>query len=192
MEHTTRYQPGTGNETLMDKLDHMATAHFFTRLVSYIIDVIVIWAASQILIYPVLGMLDIKDFHLWLPIFSVENIASGLLYFLYFILMTYFFRQTLGKMITGISVISKDGGGLGFMQVLYRELVGRYINNTLAYIPYLMIIFTKNRIGLHDFFADTYVVKNDYQGYKNMIKACLFRETGNGHINYQEDDLQNG
>lgn len=192
MEHTIRYQPGTGNETLMDKLDHMATAHFFTRLVSYIIDVVLIWAASQILIYPVLGMFGIKNLHLWLPIFSVENIASGLLYFLYFVLMTYFFRQTLGKMITGISVIDKDGGGLGFMQVLYRELVGRYINNTLAYIPYLMIIFTKNRMGLHDFFADTYVVKNDYQGYKNMIKARMYRETDNGVKNYQEDDLQNG
>src|SRR5690625_3898333 len=192
MEHTTRYQPGTGNETLMDKLDHMATAHFFTRLVSYIIDVVLIWAASQILIYPVLGMFGIKNLHLWLPIFSVENIASGLLYFLYFVLMTYFFRQTLGKMITGISVIDKDGGGLGFMQVLYRELVGRYINNTLAYIPYLMIIFTKNRMGLHDFFADTNVVKNDYQGYKNMIKARMYRETDNGVKNYQEDDLQNG
>ncbi|WP_017549105.1 RDD family protein [Salinicoccus carnicancri] len=192
MEHNTRYQPGAGNDTIMDKLDHMATAHFFTRLVSYIIDVVLIWSASQILIYPVLGMFDIKGSHLWLPIFSVENIASGLLYFLYFVLMTYFFRQTLGKMITGISVIDKDGRGLGFMQVLYRELVGRYINNALAYIPYLMIIFTKNRMGLHDYFADTYVVKNDYQGYKNMIKAHMYRETVNGEKNYQEDDLQNG
>ncbi|AKG74257.1 RDD family protein [Salinicoccus halodurans] len=192
MEHTERYQPDTDRDSLMDKLDYMATAHFFTRLVSYLIDVIVIWAASQILIYPILGMLDIKDLHFWLPIFSVDNIASGLLYFLYFILMTYFFRQTLGKMITGISVIDKDGRGLSFTQVLYRELVGRFINNSLAYIPYLMIIFTENRIGLHDFFADTYVVKNNYQGYKNMVKAHLFRETYNRKQNYQEDDLQNG
>lgn len=192
MEHTERYQPDTDRDSLMDKLDYMATAHFFTRLVSYLIDVIVIWAASQILIYPILGMLDIKDLHFWLPIFSVDNIASGLLYFLYFILMTYFFRQTLGKMITGISVIDKDGRGLSFTQVLYRELVGRFINNSLAYIPYLMIIFTENRIGLHDFFADTYVVKNNYQGYKNMVKAHLFRETYNRQQNYQEDDLQNG
>lgn len=192
MEHTERYQPDTDRDSLMDKLDYMATAHFFTRLVSYLIDVIVIWAASQILIYPILGMLDIKDLHFWLPIFSVDNIASGLLYFLYFILMTYFFRQTLGKMITGISVIDKDGRGLSFTQVLYRELVGRFINNSLAYIPYLMIIFTENRIGLHDFFADTYVVKNNYQGYKNMVKARLFRETDNRQQNYQEDDLQNG
>ncbi len=192
MEHSERYTPGTSGDSLMDKLDHMATAHFFTRLVSYLIDAIVIWATSQIVIYPILGMLDIKGLHFWLPIFSVDNIASGLLYFLYFILLTYFFRQTLGKMITGISVIDKEGKKLSFPQVLYRELVGRFINNSLAYIPYLMIIFTKNRIGLHDFFADTYVVKNDYHGYKNMIKAQLYRESDNRQHNYQEDDLQNG
>lgn len=192
MEYTERYQPDTNKDSITDKLDYMATAHFFTRLVSYLIDLIVIWSASQILIYPILGMLGIKDLHFWLPIFSVTNIAWGLLYFLYFILMTYFFRQTLGKMITGISVIDKDGKGLSFSQVLYRELVGRFINNKLAYIPYLMIIFTKNSIGLHDFFADTYVVKNDYQGYKNMIKARLYRESNNRQQIYQEDDLQNG
>lgn len=189
MEYTERYHPDTKKGSLMDKLDYMATAHFFTRLVSYIIDVIIIWSISQIVIYPILGMLDIKDLHFWLPIFSVDNIASGLLYFLYFVLLTYFFRQTLGKMITGISVIDTEGENLSFSQVIYRELVGRFINNTLLYIPYLMIIFTENRIGLHDFFADTYVVKNNYQDYKNMVKARLFRETGNREQNYQEDDL---
>lgn len=188
MEYTERYHPDTQKDSLMDKLDYMATAHFFTRLVSYIIDLIIIWSVSQIVIYPILGMLDIKDLHFWLPIFSVDNLASGLLYFLYFVLLTYFFRQTLGKMITGISVIDKDGKNLSFKQILFRELVGRFINNKLAYIPYLMIIFTEKRIGLHDFFADTYVVKNNYQGYKNMVKARLFRETGNRQQNYQEVD----
>lgn len=54
-------------------------------------------------------MLGIKDFYLWLPIFSLDNILSGLLFFSYFVLLTYFFQQTLGKMITGISVIDKNG-----------------------------------------------------------------------------------
>lgn len=187
MEYAERYQPETKKATLSDKLDYMATAHFFTRFVSYIIDVILIWAMSQILIYPVLGMLGVKDLQFWLPIFSLDNILSGLLFFSYFVLMTYFLSQTLGKMITGISVVDKDKKKLTFPQVIYRELVGRFINNTLIYIPYLMIIFTENRIGLHDFFADTYVVKNNYQEYNHMIKDRYFKEIDNSQYTYQQD-----
>ena len=187
MEYTERYQPETNKTTLSDKLDYMSTAHFFTRLVGYIIDVILIWAISQIVIYPVLGMLGVKDLQFWLPIFSLDNILSALLFFSYFVLMTYFLGQTLGKMITGISVMDKTGEKLAFKQVIYRELVGRYINNTLVYIPYLMIIFTDNRIGLHDFFADTYVVKNRYLEYNHMIKARYFREVNNTQYTYPQD-----
>jgi uncharacterized RDD family membrane protein YckC len=43
-----------------------------------------------------------------------------------------------------------------------------------------MIIFTENRIGLHDFFADTYVVKNSYENYKKMIKSHYLRESYDG------------
>jgi uncharacterized RDD family membrane protein YckC len=105
---------------------------------------------------------------------------TAVIYFSYFVLMTHFFQQTLGKMITGISVISQDGRKLTFAQVVYRELVGRFINNQLFYLPYLMIIFTENRIGLHDFFADTYVVKNSYENYKKMIKSHYLRESYDG------------
>ena len=178
MEHNERYGPE--HDTLSDKLDYMATAHFFTRFVSYIIDIIILWSVSQILIYPILNVFEIRDAYLWIPFFSIDNIMTALIYFSYFVLMTHFFQQTLGKMITGISVISQDGRRLSFAQVLYRELVGRFINNQLFYLPYLMVIFTENRIGLHDFFADTYVVKNNYQSYKNMIKSRYLRETYDG------------
>jgi uncharacterized RDD family membrane protein YckC len=158
----------------------MATAHFFTRLVSYIIDIIILWSVSQIFVYPMLNVFEISDAYFWIPFFSIGNIMTAVIYFSYFVLMTHFFQQTLGKMITGISVISQDGRKLTFAQVVYRELVGRFINNQLFYLPYLMIIFTENRIGLHDFFADTYVVKNSYENYKKMIKSRYLRESYDG------------
>ncbi|TVT29704.1 RDD family protein [Salinicoccus cyprini] len=179
MEHNERYRPET-NDSLSDKLDYMATAHFFTRAISYIIDIIILWSISQILIYPILNVLDIREAYLWIPFFSADSIMVAVIYFTYFVLMTHFFQATLGKMITGISVISQNGGRLTFVQVIYRELVGRFICNRLFYLPYLMIIFTENRIGLHDFFADTHVVKNNYQSYKNMIKSRYMRETYDG------------
>ena len=178
MEYNERYGPE--HDTLFDKLDYMATAHFFTRLVSYIIDIIILWSVSQILVYPILNVFEISDAYFWIPFFSIGNIMTAVIYFTYFVLMTHFFQQTLGKMITGISVISQDGRKLTFAQVVYRELVGRFINDQLFYLPYLMIIFTENRIGLHDFFADTYVVKNSYENYKNMIKSRYLRESYDG------------
>lgn len=163
-------------DTLNNKLDYMATAHFFTRFISYLIDIIVLWSVSQIIIYPILNVFDIRNFQIWIPLFSAENILNAMIYFAYFILMTYYFRQTLGKMVTGISVVSEFGERLSFGQVIFRELIGRYISNQLFYLPYLIVLFTKDRIGLHDYFANTHVVKNSYQDYKNMIKARYFRE----------------
>src|SRR5699024_235073 len=101
----------------------------------------------------------------------------------------YFAQATLGKMITGITVVSANSEKLSWSQVIFRELVGRYINNFLWYLPYLMVLFTERRIGLHDYFADTYVVKNSYYQYKNEIKD---RNNVYEDNKYKEDDLYNG
>lgn len=185
-QNNVRYQPE--RSTLADRLDYMSSASFFNRAVAFIIDGLAIWGLSQIIIYPLLQLLGIGDTYFLTPMLSIANIASGVLYFLYFILMTYFAQATLGKMITGITVVSVNSKKLSWSQVLFRELVGRYINNTLLYLPYLAVLFTERRIGLHDYFADTYVVKNNYNQYKNEIKERIMRDE---QFKYQEDDLYN-
>lgn len=184
---TIRYEPS--RDTWMDKLDYMSTASFLSRAVAFIIDGLAIWGLSQIIIHPVLQLAGIGDAYFLTPMLSVANIATAVLYYLYFILMTYFAQATLGKMVTGITVVSRNPGKLSLSQVIFRELVGRYINNTLWYLPYLAVLFTERRIGLHDYFADTYVVKNSFNLYKKEIRARII---GNERHNYQEDDLNNG
>lgn len=184
---TVRYEPS--RDTWMDKLDYMSTASFLSRAVAFIIDGLAIWGLSQIIIHPVLQLAGIGDAYFLTPMLSVANIATAVLYYLYFILMTYFAQATLGKMVTGITVVSRNPGKLSLSQVIFRELVGRYINNTLWYLPYLAVLFTERRIGLHDYFADTYVVKNSFNLYKKEIRARII---GNERHNYQEDDLNNG
>lgn len=184
---TIRYEPP--RDTWMDKLDYMSTASFLSRAAAFIIDGLAIWGLSQIIIHPVLQLAGIGDAYFLTPMLSVANIATGVLYYLYFILMTYFAQATLGKMVTGITVVSRHPGKLSLSQVIFRELVGRYINNTLWYLPYLAVLFTERRIGLHDYFADTYVVKNSFNLYKKEIRARII---GNERHNYQEDDLNNG
>lgn len=155
----------------IQQLNFMAHAHFIARFVSYIVDIIILWGVAQLTIVPLLTVLGMRDVVFVIPALSLENIASTLLYFIYFTLMTYFFKQTLGKMIFGISVVSADGSKLSFTQVFYRETIGRIISNFLLYLPYLAVLFTEAKIGLHDFIGDTYVVNDKYKKYSAAIQS---------------------
>lgn len=156
-----------------DKLHAMSTANFAARAVSYIIDILVIWGVSQIAVYPFLNALNLNVDYIFLPYFSIERIVTAVLMVLYFVLMTYFLNQTLGKMVTGIKVKPDKGEKLTISQVLYREVIGRFINNTLFYLPYLVVLFTEKRIGIHDYFADTHVVSEKFESYANEIHRGL-------------------
>lgn len=169
----------TEAQSYNDKLHTMSTANFVTRAVSYIIDILVIWGVSQIAVYPFLNALNLNVDYIFLPYFSIERIVTAVLMVLYFVLMTYYLSQTLGKMVTGIKVKSDTGGKLSIAQVLYREVIGRFINNTLFYLPYLVVLFTEKRIGIHDYFADTHVVSEKFETYAKDIKVGLKGEGTN-------------
>ena len=68
--------------------------------------------------------------------------------------------QSLGKIIVGIRVVSLSSDKLDLVQILIREIAGRFIQNTLMLI-YILPIFTPKNQGLIDFFVDTAVVKED-------------------------------
>ena len=161
----------------IEQLDNMTHASFFPRFVSYIIDIIVLWAVAQLTIIPILSVFEVRDVYFGIEALSIENISTTLLYFIYFTLMTYFLKQTLGKMILGISVISSKGTKLRFSQVFFRETVGRVISNALLYLPYLAVLFTDSKIGLHDFIGDTYAVNNKYKAYSDVIKSEMHPHT---------------
>ena len=97
-------------------------AGFWTRFVAYIIDMTVIYAISSLLNTFSFGLLNKQlDF----PILGEESLSYVIVMFTYFIAMTYFFSQTLGKMIMKIKVETNKGEKLSFADVVYRELVGR-------------------------------------------------------------------
>ena len=161
----------------IEQLDNMTHASFFPRFVSYLIDIIVLWAVAKLTIIPILSVFEVRDVYFGIEALSIENISTTLLYFIYFTLMTYFLKQTLGKMILGISVISSKGTKLRFSQVFFRETVGRVISNALLYLPYLAVLFTDSKIGLHDFIGDTYVINNKYKAYSDVIKSEMHPHT---------------
>ena len=145
-------------------------AGFWSRFVAYLIDMIVIYAIASLLNTFSFGLLNKQlDF----PILGEESLSYVIVMFTYFISMTYFFSQTLGKMIMKIKVETNKGEKLGLMDIVYRELVGRLLTIFLVYIPYLAVVFTNKKKGLHDYIADTVVVKEDFSKLRRQMNEKL-------------------
>ena len=143
---------------------------FWSRFVAYLIDMIVIYAISSLLNTISFGLLNKQlDF----PILGEESLSYVIVMFTYFIAMTYFFSQTLGKMIMKIKVETNKGEKLSLADVVYRELVGRLLTIFLVYLPYLAVVFTIKKKGLHDFIADTVVVKEDFSKLRRQMNEKL-------------------
>ncbi|GIN57740.1 putative membrane protein YteJ [Lederbergia ruris] len=132
-----------------------AYAGFWMRFWAYLLDLIMIFSINGILIKPIFRGLgfSLSDGGM----FSAYSIVSGIVFYAYFIFMTKFFQQTIGKMVFGLKVVPLKGETLGWGTIIFREGIGRYISATIT-ILYTVVAFTPKKQGLHDIFADTSVV----------------------------------
>jgi len=120
-----------------------AYAGFWKRFGAWIIDELIIWAVSCILIIVSLGF------------FYPFGIILG---WLYFALMESSEKQaTLGKMALGIVVTDMDGKRISFGRATGRYF-GKILSVVILLIGYIMIAFTDKKQGLHDMLANTLVV----------------------------------
>ncbi|ARJ51950.1 RDD family protein [Staphylococcus lutrae] len=173
--HVSSYQHTTMNQTEQRatqtltrhqyELDAFFYAGFGRRFFSYLIDLFILWGITQIILNPIYALTGINEWKLWIEAFSVGHVVDAVLYFAYFVLMTRYFQQTVGKMILGIKVYTHTIQKLNWSDVLYREWIGRIISNVIFGLPYLAVIFTPKHIGVHDYFANTVVVKMKYLPY---------------------------
>ena len=84
---------------------------------------------------------------------------------LYFVLFTYLTSATLGKHILKLKVISaNEDEKYSFIDIVYRETIGRFLSKLILNIGYLMIFINKDKSSLHDMLSDTRVI------YKNKIQ----------------------
>ncbi len=143
-------------ETVQTEHFRAKYAGFWTRFWAYTIDLIVLSAISGIIIKPIFRVMDIEITNPAFLLFSAYKVTILLLLLLYFMLLTKYFGQTVGKMIMGIRVVSKDGGQLTWGAVIFREVLGRFISKMLV-IPYLLVLFMPKKEALHDVFANTVV-----------------------------------
>jgi len=147
-------------------------AGFWRRLAAGIVDVLVLTSVFAILAtlvavilrhpLPRLGQLGpdyVVDMAVNGGVLAETGLAMlGILGFLYFFLFTALRGQTFGKHLMRLKVIDAFGE---------RPSMGRALVRTLAYIPSLVLLglgilwigFDREKRGLHDWLADTYVVK---------------------------------
>ncbi|MFJ6208052.1 RDD family protein [Lysinibacillus sp. NPDC092081] len=148
----------------------LKTAGFWIRFWAFLLDGFVITAIGGILVNPIFYLMDwsLSETVWYAPI----SIISAILYYSYFVLMTKFFGQTLGKMIFGLRVISLKHKKLTWSDVLFRDWIGRIINS--IFMPlYILVGILPNNQGLHDYFADTTVVHEKVYIEKDIVQPSL-------------------
>jgi uncharacterized RDD family membrane protein YckC len=130
-------------------------AGFWMRFWAYLLDLIVIGSIERLIINPLFRIFEIPlmEFNMFAPI----SIASAIIFYLYFVLMTKYFHQTLGKMVFGLRVIDLKSDKLSWGTILFREWIGRFISATIV-IGYIVVAFLPKKQGLHDLFTDTSVI----------------------------------
>ncbi|WP_110927224.1 RDD family protein [Bacillus massiliglaciei] len=129
-------------------------AGFWLRFWAYLADLVVIFSLNGFLVRPVFHFWDLSSYNYWI---SPKTVLAGLIFYLYFVLMTKFFGQTLGKMIFGLRVIAVGKEGMSWGTILFRELVGRFISKW-TWAGYVIAGIMPKKQALHDIFADTRVV----------------------------------
>ncbi|RFU66223.1 RDD family protein [Peribacillus glennii] len=131
----------------------LSFAGFWMRFWAYLADLVIVGSINRIIVHPIFKALDPSD-QGW---FSAENLCTAIVYYLYFMLMTKYAGQTLGKMIFGLKVVSLKEEKLSWGTVLFREFIGRFISKTII-IGYIIVGWLPKKQGLHDIFADTSVI----------------------------------
>ncbi|TWT08446.1 RDD family protein [Planococcus sp. CPCC 101016] len=142
-------------------------AGFWVRFWAYLIDLLVVAGLTSILIKPVFALLGLQTSGI--PWYAPYAILSAVVFYGYFVLMTKFFRQTVGKMIMGIRVVSLKSDHLSWTTILFREWIGRFISVTILPL-YWIVGFTPLKQGLHDYFADTTVVHEESFRKNRLVK----------------------
>lgn len=127
---------------------------FGQRFLAYLIDILLINAISS-LFFNIYSLFELYNDG---GSFSLFNITTLSIYFGYFVLLTKFNQgQTIGKMILGLRVVSLYREDLSWSDVLYRELVGRYIQKRIK-VLYLLLFLTERKQTMADVITDTVVI----------------------------------
>ena len=138
-------------------------AGFWVRLAAYVIDSVIVAIGLLVVRLAWIGIgalisgtiLDENVlFH-----YSLKDIVLYIFKVMYFALLTWCTGTTIGKRLMNLRVVPADGNEkLSFVDVLYRETVGRFLCGISIWIGYIIVGIDKEKRGFHDMLCDTRVV----------------------------------
>ena len=138
-------------------------AGFWVRLAAYVIDSIIVAVVLLVvrLIWIGVGAIisgTILDGNVLFQ-YSLKDIVLYIFKVMYFVLLTWCTGTTIGKRLMNLKVVSADRNEkLSFVNVLYRETVGRFLCGISIWIGYIIVGIDKEKRGFHDMLCDTRVV----------------------------------
>lgn len=142
---------------------------FGVRLLAYLIDWLILFVLYVVIALAVMLLMrfvvpaeDARE--TGFTVTKYISVAATLVYFIYFwgrrgatpgkkILRL---RVKLRQELTARTLVGESGIGDG---KAFLRLIGYTINGLLLYLPFLMILFTPEKRGLHDYLAGTIVVR---------------------------------
>jgi len=143
---------------------------FWIRLVAYLIDGLIVAVIDGVVLgiffLFVAGTSDFDNEEKLTPLIVVGVLLLALsfivIYWLYEALMTSSRRgATVGKLALGLRIVRADGARLSFGRATARHFLKAMITPLVPLaIGYLMAAFTNRKRALHDFLADTLVIKS--------------------------------
>ena len=137
-------------------------AGFWVRLAAYVIDSIIVFFGLLFVRLFLSGIMSVlSDTWIGGNILFHYTLKDILLYgfqVLYFILCTYLTGTTLGKRAMNLRVVSADGQKLTILNVVYREMIGRFLCSLSVGIGYIIAGVDREKRGLHDILCDTRVI----------------------------------
>ena len=125
-------------------LSAVVYAGFWIRFAAYIIDAIILLFVGVVLAIAAGGTTG-----------AVLQFAVGILYTVGFWTAQ---GATPGKMAVGIEITTVDGEPIDFGRALLRY-IGYLASAIILLVGFLMIAFTRQKRGLHDYIAGTVVIK---------------------------------
>lgn len=145
-------------ETIIEPKLSDRYAGFWMRFWAFLADLLIIFSINGILLSPLRFMNEGMD--IYISAWTLHGIMAAIVFYLYFLIMTKKLGQTMGKMIFGLRVIRADHKPLQWSDLIFREVITRFIYKAFFFLNllYLIVAFNKEKKGFHDMVGNTRVV----------------------------------
>jgi uncharacterized RDD family membrane protein YckC len=146
------------DEIIVDFDARRLKAPFVLRCGALIIDYILI------VVFPVLSLIAARSFGsdgaklFKSDLYNAGIIIAVLLAVTNLIIFPMLGGQSLGKILTGLRIVSRDGGAVNYVQILARHLIGYAVTVFTLGLGFVVALFDPKGRALHDIIAGTVVI----------------------------------